>query len=64
MPENVLNSALSTQHSALGISVYNLLKTINYPRELRDDAIAALSGFGDRARRLAQLADFIVMREF
>jgi 1-deoxy-D-xylulose-5-phosphate synthase len=35
MPENVLNSALGTQHSALGISVYNLLKTINYPRELR-----------------------------
>ena len=35
MPENVLNSTLSTQHSALGISVYDLLKTINYPRELR-----------------------------
>jgi 1-deoxy-D-xylulose-5-phosphate synthase len=35
MAENVLNSTLSTQHSALGISVYDLLKTINYPRELR-----------------------------
>jgi farnesyl diphosphate synthase len=32
--------------------------------ELRDDAVASLSGFGERARRLIQLADFIVMREF
>ena len=35
MPENVLNSTLSTQHSTAGIPVYDLLKTINYPRELR-----------------------------
>ena len=35
MPENVLNSTLSTQHATAGKPVYDLLKTINYPRELR-----------------------------
>jgi 1-deoxy-D-xylulose-5-phosphate synthase len=35
MSENVLNSTLSTQNSTLGSPVYNLLKSINYPRELR-----------------------------
>ena len=33
-------------------------------RELRQDAIQALAPFGERAVRLGQLADFIVMREF
>jgi farnesyl diphosphate synthase len=32
--------------------------------ELRADAHEALSGFGARARRLAELADFIVLRKF
>jgi farnesyl diphosphate synthase len=32
--------------------------------ELRDDALQALAPFGERAARLGQLADFIVMREF
>lgn len=30
--------------------------------ELHDNALSALTGFGDRAKRLAQLADFIVRR--
>jgi len=47
MAENVLNSTLSTQHSTPGVSVYDLLKTVNYPRELR-----ALD-----ERQLKQLAD-------
>jgi farnesyl diphosphate synthase len=33
-------------------------------RELREDATRALAPFGERAVRLNQLADFIVMREF
>ena len=32
--------------------------------ELRADAHAALSGFGAKSRRLAELADFIVLRKF
>ena len=32
--------------------------------ELRAEALAALEGLGGRARRLAQLADFIVLRRF
>ncbi len=35
-----------------------------FAEELRADALAALDGFGDRALRLRQLADFIVMRKF
>ncbi len=35
MPENVIESPLSTQHSTLNPPVYDLLNTINYPRELR-----------------------------
>jgi len=32
--------------------------------ELRVEAQAALAGFGADARRLAELADFIVLRKF
>jgi geranylgeranyl pyrophosphate synthase len=32
--------------------------------ELRAEALAALEGLAERARRLAQLADFIVLRKF
>jgi farnesyl diphosphate synthase len=32
--------------------------------ELRAEALAALEGLGERARRLAELADFIVLRKF
>jgi farnesyl diphosphate synthase len=32
--------------------------------ELRAEALSALEGLGERARRLAQLADFIVLRKF
>ncbi|MGB4855051.1 MAG: polyprenyl synthetase family protein, partial [Candidatus Dechloromonas phosphoritropha] len=35
-----------------------------YAEELRGDAIGALSIFGQRARRLTQLADFICHRQF
>jgi len=32
--------------------------------ELRQEAHAAIADFGPRARRLAELADFIVLRKF
>jgi farnesyl diphosphate synthase len=35
-----------------------------FAEELRCEAQAALGGFGERARRLVQLADFIVLRQF
>jgi 1-deoxy-D-xylulose-5-phosphate synthase len=35
MSENVLNSTLSAQHAATGLQAYDLLKTVNYPHELR-----------------------------
>jgi 1-deoxy-D-xylulose-5-phosphate synthase len=35
MPENVLNSTLNTQNSTLGSPMYDLLKSVNYPHELR-----------------------------
>ena len=35
-----------------------------YAGELRSDALAALSIFGERATRLTQLADFICHRQF
>jgi len=35
MSENVLNSTLNTQNSTLGSPVYDLLKSVNYPHELR-----------------------------
>src|SRR3989337_199067 len=35
MSENILNSTLSTQNSTLGSPKYELLKSVNYPHELR-----------------------------
>jgi len=46
------------------VSAIGVQRSKEFARELRDDAIGALCGFGDRAHRLAELADFIVMREF
>lgn len=36
----------------------------DYAENLRNEALAALSGFGARARRLTELADFICHRQF
>ena len=33
-------------------------------QELRQKALDALAGFGERALRLRQIADFIVLRKF
>jgi farnesyl diphosphate synthase len=49
----------STYVSALGVP-----RARELAGELRAEALAALVGVGERARRLAQLADFIVLRKF
>jgi len=46
------------------VSVLGLARARELAQELRRDARAALEGFGPRAERLLDLADFIVLREF
>lgn len=48
-----------TYVSALGVA-----RSRAFAEELRQDALGALAAFGDRAERLRQLADFIVLRKF
>ena len=48
-----------TYVSAIGAS-----RARELAQELRQNALDALAGFGDRALRLRQLADFIVLRKF
>jgi farnesyl diphosphate synthase len=48
-----------TYVSAIGIARARVLA-----QEIRHNALDALAGFGDRALRLRQLADFIVLRKF
>lgn len=48
-----------TYVSALGVA-----GSRTFAEELRNDALRALEGFGARALRLRQLADFIVLRKF
>jgi farnesyl diphosphate synthase len=46
------------------VSTLGLAPAKTLARELRDEALQALAPFGDRAERLGQLADYIVMRQF
>lgn len=46
------------------VSLMGLAEARRFARELRDDAFAALDGFGARADRLKELADYIVARSF
>jgi len=48
-----------TYVSALGVA-----RAKSFAEELRQKALKALDGFGERALRLGQLADFIVLRKF
>ena len=48
-----------TYVSALGVA-----QSKSFAEELRQKALRALDGFGERALRLRQLADFIVLRKF
>lgn len=46
------------------VSVLGAARARSLAEELRTEAHDALAGFGARARRLAELADFIVLRKF
>jgi farnesyl diphosphate synthase len=46
------------------VSTMGIVHARDFAEELRQHAQSALAGFGARARRLAELADFIVRRKF
>ncbi len=52
------------QGKATYVSALGLARARAFAEELRVEAHAALAAFGGRAARLAQLADFIVLRKF
>jgi len=54
----------SRQGKPTYVSTLGLAKARALADELRAEALAALEGLGARAARLAQLADFIVLRKF
>jgi len=54
----------SKQGKPTYVSVVGLPEARRMAEELRGQARAAIAGLGDRARRLAELADFIVLRKF
>jgi len=52
------------QNKATYVSAIGLAGARELAQKLRQDAQEALEGFGDTARRLRELADFIVLRKF
>lgn len=54
----------SKQGKATYVSALGLGRARQLADDLRAEALAALEGLGSRAQRLAQLADFIVLRKF
>jgi farnesyl diphosphate synthase len=54
----------SRQGKPTYVSSLGLARARELADELRAEALGALEGLGERARRLAQLADFIVLRKF
>jgi farnesyl diphosphate synthase len=52
------------QHKPTYVSVLGLARSKAFAEELRQQALAAVSAFGDAGLRLRQLADFIVLRKF
>jgi farnesyl diphosphate synthase len=54
----------SRQGKPTYVSAMGLAPARERAQELRREAQEALRGFGERARRLQQLADFIVLRKF
>ena len=50
------------QHKPTYVSLLGLAAAKARAAALREEARAALAGFGDRARRLAEIADFIILR--
>jgi farnesyl diphosphate synthase len=54
----------SKQGKPTYVSVAGLPEARRMAEELREQARSAIAGFGARGRRLAELADFIVLRKF
>jgi farnesyl diphosphate synthase len=54
----------SQQRKSTYVSTLGVARARKLAEELRAEAHAALEGFGERARRLGQLADFVVLRKF
>jgi len=54
----------SRQGKPTYVSTLGLARARELAGELRAEALGALEGLGERSRRLAQLADFIVLRKF
>jgi len=54
----------ATQGKATYVSVMGLARAKAFAEELRLDARSTIESFGRRGRRLAELADFIVLRKF
>jgi farnesyl diphosphate synthase len=54
----------SRQGKPTYVSTLGLARARELANELRAEALSALEGLGGEARRLAQLADFIVLRKF
>jgi farnesyl diphosphate synthase len=52
------------QHKPTYVSVLGVTRSKAFAEELRQSALRALGGFGERALRLRELADFIVLRKF
>jgi farnesyl diphosphate synthase len=52
------------QNKPTYVSVLGLARSKAFAEELRQQALAAVSAFGDAGLRLRQLADFIVLRKF
>ena len=52
------------QNKPTYVSLMGVSEARVFAQELRDDAMASLDMFGDKARRLRELADFIVFRQF
>jgi farnesyl diphosphate synthase len=52
------------RHKPTYVSALGVGDSRTFADELRNDALKALDGFGPRAQRLRQLADFIVLRKF
>ena len=52
------------QNKPTYVTVLGVAESKKLAAGLREDARAALDGFGDRAQRLRELADFIVLRKF
>ena len=52
------------QNKPTYVSLMGVEKAREFAQELRIDAMSALDIFGDKAKRLRELADFIVFRQF